>query len=187
VTDEPDTTDAEKRAKFLASLGIEYKATFIPQSMSRNAKASAKSLNWRVWLARNRVTIETDYMQGIGHVPGYNDPGTNQHLRNPLADEKWRNAQTNASETGRYPTTRNSLPLAPLPAPKLEDVLYSLLMDASAYRMTFDEWCDEYGYDTDSRKDHAMYMQCSEAGLKLTRLVGSNHALQKLEELFQNY
>jgi hypothetical protein len=69
----------------------------------------------------------------------------------------------------------------------MEDVLYSLVLDASAWRMTFDEWCSEYGFDTDSRKAHASYMQCSDIGLRLVRMVGGAENFAKLEELFSGF
>ena len=34
--------------------------------------------------------------------------------------------------------------------PKVADVLYSLLTDASAEQRNFYEWCSDYGYSTDS-------------------------------------
>lgn len=44
--------------------------------------------------------------------------------------------------------------------PALDDVLYSLVMDARACEMSFYDLCSELGYDTDSRKALAIYEQC---------------------------
>lgn len=82
-----ETEAKERNAKldaFIATLGLEYTATFVPQSQSRNAEEKTKSLNWRVRVSRSThdtpqyhpahpsVTIATDYMQGIGHIPTWN-------------------------------------------------------------------------------------------------------------------
>ena len=180
----------------IAALGIDYRATFVPKSTSRNRHEAAPTLNWRVSLTRNGVTLETDYMQGIGHVPGYRE------LPKTLYYDGLRQAWADACETGKYPPdaivehrhergTRLDLrpvfTFRPLPAPALADVLYSLVLDAGAWRMTFDEWCGEFGYDTDSRKAHAMYSACSDLGLRLVRMLGGHDAFAQLEEAFRDY
>lgn len=188
--------NAEARAEFIASLAIDYSATFIPQSVSRNRDEKNKSLNWRVKLSRNGVSIETDYMQGIGHVPGYR-----HSLPHTLYFEQIRKDIDAASETGRYPHEPFRVHkhehgerldvvshlVKPLPAPSLEEVLYSLTMDASAWRMTFDEWASEYGYDTDSRKAEASYRACADIGLRLVRMLGGHETFEKLETLFGGF
>ena len=54
--------------------------------------------------------------------------------------------------------------------PTAASVLYSLLADASADGESFSDWCTNYGYDTDSRKALAMYLECQETAAKLARL-----------------
>lgn len=197
---------AEARKAFLQSLdGLTYSASFVPQSLSRNAGEKAKTLNWRIRIARGGTELVTDYMQGIGHVPFYP-----QNMPRTLYLEGLHKAIEGASETGKYPASgtegklRSPLhehkhehgtrldvdpwyKLVPLPAPDMEDVLHSLVLDASACRMTFDEWCDEYGYDTDSRKAHAAYTQCADIGLKLVRMVGGADKFATLEELYSDF
>lgn len=53
--------------------------------------------------------------------------------------------------------------------PSLDDVLYSLLIDAEAHDQSFEDWCSNFGYDTDSRKALATYMACQETATKLRR------------------
>jgi hypothetical protein len=45
--------------------------------------------------------------------------------------------------------------------PQPLDVLHCIRLD-DPHGYTFDEWCDEYGYDTDSRKALEMYLACQE-------------------------
>lgn len=68
--------------------------------------------------------------------------------------------------------------------PTLEDVLYSLTMDSYAANETFQSWCFEYGYDTDSRKALATYEACQKIADDLREL-GFN--LEQLQEYFQDY
>jgi hypothetical protein len=53
--------------------------------------------------------------------------------------------------------------------PALDDVLHALVMDASACEESFDEWCQNFGYDTDSRKALDTYLQCQSNATKLRK------------------
>lgn len=56
-------------------------------------------------------------------------------------------------------------------APELDEVLETLLTD-DPQGMSFDEWCSELGYDTDSRKALATYNKLGEHAEKLRNLMG---------------
>jgi hypothetical protein len=55
--------------------------------------------------------------------------------------------------------------------PKLADVLHSLLSDGAAFfdGLTFEDWANEYGFDTDSRKAEATFRECDAIGRKLAK------------------
>lgn len=74
----------------------------------------------------------------------------------------------------RQLTTYFSMGSAHTDEPKLADVLDCLASDASgiANSPTFEDWCGEYGYDTDSRKAERTYRTCERAAQRLERLVG---------------
>lgn len=63
-------------------------------------------------------------------------------------------------------------------APKLPGVLWSLAQDASffvnntALDATYENFADEYGYDTDSRKGLEIFQACQESGNRLQKLLG---------------
>lgn len=173
---------------FVDSLGLTYTATFIPQSQSRNAGEKNPSLNWRVSivgstgpLSRNSPRIVTDYTQGIGHLPE-----TEAYLfkrygnRNSLARDAY---YKNVAHDGKYGAVLRD---RPLPPPALLDVLYSLVSDSDADENSFEDWCSNYGYDTDSRWAEATYNACREIGTKLRRMLGADN-LARLRELFQDY
>lgn len=73
--------------------------------------------------------------------------------------------------TGHRKPQRKSWDKTPRPvAPTAASVLHGLLLDASAGDDSFADWCDNYGYDTDSRKALETYLACQETAQKLAQL-----------------
>jgi hypothetical protein len=60
--------------------------------------------------------------------------------------------------------------------PKLEDVLESLLLDASCSNESFEDFCSNCGYDTDSRRALDNYLKCQENGVKLRKALGAQYS-----------
>ena len=90
--------------------------------------------------------IETPWRQGVGHrappMGAYNKTSAGG------LDGCW------ISDTSHG---NKRLPGKPK-TPTAEDVLASLLMDARDVE-SFEDWCGEYGYDTDSRKALELYLR----------------------------
>jgi hypothetical protein len=175
--------------------GLEYTAAYVPFSMSRNAKEKHRSLNWIIRLKRNGTLLQTDFMQGIGHLPkaaqeflkkaGYSGLFNGRHT----VDSD--NLERAMVESGKVCKWSDSLAMAmhgkPLPHPSLADVLSCLLMDAEAIDyVPFEEWANNIGENPDSRKAEATYRHCLDHGLKLRQMFG-DALLTKLRELFQDY
>lgn len=58
--------------------------------------------------------------------------------------------------------------------PKLVDVLACLISDAQCGRdTTFENFCSDFGYDTDSRKAHATWLVCVETDAKIAAFLGA--------------
>jgi hypothetical protein len=70
--------------------------------------------------------------------------------------------------------------------PKIADVLHSLIMDASAADENFDDWCDSYGYSSDSIKSLNMYKLCLETARALRKHF-SPSTMANIRELLQDY
>lgn len=72
--------------------------------------------------------------------------------------------------------------------PQVEDVLDCLAQEASGFEdaRTFEDWCDNFGYDTDSRKAERTWMAAVD-GAKLLKsflgLVEYDHLLNEVERL----
>jgi hypothetical protein len=52
-------------------------------------------------------------------------------------------------------------------------LLYCLASDSQAGDLTFEDFCDEFGYDSDSRSAERIHTACQEAGRKLRRALGA--------------
>lgn len=70
--------------------------------------------------------------------------------------------------------------------PTLEEVVQSLIMDASFVRhgQSFDDFCAELGYDEDSRKAEQSFAGCTEIWRGLVRL---GVDFDQLEAIFQDF
>lgn len=56
--------------------------------------------------------------------------------------------------------------------PEAANVLDGLLLDAEAGDNDFEGFCEEFGYDTDSRKAHATWKTCARMRVRLPRFLG---------------
>lgn len=64
--------------------------------------------------------------------------------------------------------------------PKIKDVLYTLALDYSCAQDTFEDFCLNLGYDTDSRKALETYFKCQESGHKLRKILKSKNAIERI-------
>lgn len=67
---------------------------------------------------------------------------------------------------------------------KLDDVLYSLIIDANVLDMDFEDFCGEFGYDEDSRKAERIYNDCRKNAKKVKTFIDD---LEGAREKFQDY
>lgn len=77
------------------------------------------------------------------------------------------------------------LPGTPQP-PHIADLLHSLILDSDASTQSFASWCDELGYDSDSRKALATYEACQRNTDKLHRIFDAND-IAALQTALQDY
>ena len=164
----------EEIKKAIEALGLTYHAEFVPQKFSRNADSKTPSLNWRVTISKNGTFINTDYMQGIGHIPGYQkmDKGTK------------RKNEIDTVNTGKYYRRLENILPNKVPSPELIDVLYSLTLDMEACDYCgFEDWADSFGYDSDSIEHKKIYDDCLVIAKQFKKIVN----LEEMRELFSEY
>lgn len=70
--------------------------------------------------------------------------------------------------------------------PTQANVMYCLLSDAECGKDTFDDFCSNCGYDTDSRKALEIYLTCQETNARLNKFF-SRETINTLQELLQDY
>jgi len=73
-------------------------------------------------------------------------------------------------------------PVAPHPA----DLVYSLLLDGAAANVSFNDWCADYGYDSDSIKALSTYQECCKTGETMRRMFTVEQR-QALADALQDY
>jgi len=71
-------------------------------------------------------------------------------------------------------------------APQAADVLYCLLLDMQAHDYSFEGWCGDLGYDTDSRKAKLIYKACNQIYFDMVSVFTSEQ-IETLNELLQDY
>lgn len=117
---------------------------------------SAERATWQIVLRRNGLTLDTTYSAGDAHLPAWKRlKGNKDTLHNAaiLRHERMTG--------GDYHTGRKFYP------PRAS-VLACLALDAEAINYgSFEQWAQEFGYDTDSRKAEEAYNACLRTGLFL--------------------
>jgi hypothetical protein len=148
----------------------------IESSSPRGEVEPAQSKDSKPWphiaydvtLKRNGRDIwKGPYKLGVGHVKGF------------------RQGQLSMLEFQRIAA---SLAKIQKVAPKLPDVLHSLMMDGSPYFQgaSFEEWAGDYGYDTDSRSAEKTYAACMDTGRQMSRAFTAEE-LAQLQEAAREY
>ena len=89
----------------------------------------------------------------------------------------------------RYPSAtmvRGQWQAAKPKKPKVADVLHSLILDASAADENFDDWCDNFGYSSDSIKALNTYKACLDTARALRKHF-SPTMLENIREMLADY
>lgn len=69
--------------------------------------------------------------------------------------------------------------------PELSAVLSCLVLDAAAASESFEDWCSELGYDSDSRKALETYLECQNTALEMRK--AKIYLNDDLREFLQQY
>lgn len=171
-----------------AELGLTLRSEFVPWSKSRNAGEKSPSLNWKITLRKDgRDILTTDYMAGVGHCPSYQASVKDLGNKDSVMRDGYIRREC---ETGHraMPIVGSASRSMGMPInPNFADVLHSLASDADAIDAGgFEEWAENLGYDTDSRKAEATYRACLDIALKLRNALGEQ-GLATLREAVQDY
>lgn len=92
--------------------------------------------------------------------------------------DDWRRTAHPWTVTLRYGRRRLTVPFwtgsAHTEDPTAADVLACLVSDARAGEQSFEEFCADFGYDSDSRQAHNTWKACSKLAPRVRRLLGDD-------------
>ena len=155
-------TDTQKQIdSLLSAWNIQFSASLIGETIKDN---NWKCDEWRIKIGAMR----TSYYTGTGHRKHKKGAFRTTARKGTVAYANWERA--------------NLQPVAPCAA----DVIYSLLSDAEAADMSFNDWCDNFGYSSDSISAFITYQQCSTIGYDLQKVFTAKQRAE-LSELLQDY
>lgn len=177
----------EQYEETISNLKLELKSKFVPFSVSRHSEEEHKSLNWKVTLSNGKKEITLDYSKGVGHLPYPQTVFNVNNYQKRMINE----AIDSAVETGiarKLVIVDKDVKFlpgnAPFPNPTMQEVLYSLCSDSDVrHYLTYEQWAQDFGYDSDSRKGEKIYDACRKQTADFMSLVGSEANLDKLREI----
>ena len=142
-------------------------------------------------------TTQTDLLESLKFTPRFvclqiDDNGWKNYLWNIEIDVKAGSKDFKKHGYTRKPLyvdfrsgtghAKNGVPTLP----KLNDVIFSLLMDWRGGCGTFEDFCFLFGYNQDSRRAFGIWEACKKSGEKLQKLFSADE-IAELEEAFQDY
>jgi len=160
---------------------ITWQVKQVPNDSAEKDEWKRNAAKFQLTLTNGRVSETFDYWLGCGHwkwsktqrffewsVPACLLRRFEQATRpTPAQILALKCSDAKTAEEVRAWVMKNRVCDTPHPI----DIINFLLMDASATEQTFEEWCSEFGYDTDSRKAEETYRACDEAGKRLYRVL----------------
>ena len=170
-------------AQILEANNIKLVYEFVPFSKSRNKADKSPSLNYKVKVLKGeREVLETDYMMGCAHCPGYKNFKPNSFNQNQVIKAECETGfKHNIFANQTLVKTKSAI------RPHAADVFYSLVLDSDVIEYSsFEDWAGCFGYDADSRKAEKIYRDCLDIALKLKNGIG-DAVLNELREALQDY
>ena len=116
---------------------------------------------WIVILEYGEHIFDTKFGTGMGHriKPRWIECQGKGYYNKQLAQFK---SEKDAAKSGWLKLVH----------PKLDDVIHSLLVDSSCAEGTFEDYCSEFGLDTDSRKALDIYLSCQKTRSAMIKMFG---------------
>lgn len=135
-----------------------------------------------------KYIFTTPYKLGIGHVKRPAVFRSSQFTSDEQRVLNHWNANWNTDGKRIQAAVAAKLAKSQKVAPTLDDVAASLLLDGSAHfdSQSFEDWCANYGYDTDSRSAEDFFRTCDNIGRALSRALG-REKIDSLREWASNH
>lgn len=120
-----------------------------------------------------------EYSCGIGHRESINPLKINKERFNKVINK---NPKKDKANLYLY---IDELKAVSKPKPlNIDDVLHCLILDTESGNYSFDDFCNNFGYNNDSIKALEIYKACQKNGKKVKTFITD---IDKAQELFQDY
>lgn len=161
---ESDNIRAEV-SRIAEAAGVTYTATYLGQRKREEWDCDA----WVCSLTKGKNKEEFEFFTGLGlRAEPTTSAKTQAQLEFPGLQPTDVSRRTQYGK--RYLAKVESLRKPQ--TPHIADLLHSLILDSGASTQSFASWCDELGYDSDSRKALAIYEACQCNADNLRRIFG---------------
>lgn len=148
--------------------GLQVNAVYVGRAADKQADGEKwEHFLWTVTVRTPRHSFSLPYKCGLAHVEK-NPAWKNPYLRHTPAAAQW--------------DAQNSKPKAP----SANDVMHSLVLDADALQTSFEYWCEEYGYDSDSIRALNTYRACCDIGKDMQKAF-TRDEINTIREHLQDY
>ena len=168
-------------AEYLKDQKIEFKPVFVGTKTDKDWQRDQFSVTIK---PAGKYSESFEFNVGIGHR--LNLIGTNYKLTQSQIDSAKKLKSLLNLEGVLHCTifklSNDSYAVAPTQA----SVLYSLILDSDCGSESFNDFCDNYGYNPDSMKDFRVYQACMDTAKKLRKLFTSEQ-IKTLRDMLQDY
>lgn len=144
---------------------------------------------FRVTFSKGAAKFSTDFNTGTGHRISREYGKFNHSDRKEIAKVGGKLCKVSDSDFVRddYLRGGNRAGIQVFtPAPCAAGILYCYVSDMDLGSESFEEFCSNCGYDTDSRKALEIYLACQSVGNEMTKFFG-NTLLNEVRELLEDY
>jgi hypothetical protein len=168
---------------FLASIGVQYFTLKHTQIHKPQVKTDWECDKWSIgFISKAGECSQFEYKTGIGNrVVNASRSLAKAYIKTGIAGKL-----LHSTGESYYPKgggfSKSVHAVTPTPA----SVLYCLVLDSQAASESFNDWCDNFGYDNDSMKDFRLYQACCDNASKLNK-VFTRQQLDTISELLEDY
>lgn len=174
-------------AEFLKSINVGYSVKWV--GVTGNNANFSNSDQWQITFKKaGKFSESFDYYTGSGHR--IFNSGLSLSPKNKSFTESVKAATglpyAVVKESKQDKAVKNVYGQEYAVTPTQASVLYCLLLDAESGSMSFDDFCDNFGYDNDSISDFKTYQACMAITKQVQKLFTYSER-QQLQELLQDY
>lgn len=124
-------------------------------------------MNLKQFVSKHGIKIVSDYADSNPNMP--DERYTMNHYRVTLS-------RRNEDNKRRQMTLYFSMGIGIKGEPTADDVLHCLASDSAGIENArdFEDWCADYGYDSDSRSAERTYKACQRQAIRLEKFLGDS-------------